>query len=58
MEDIFSMIGSVGFPICMCVYLVHFMETEQKSMKDTISGLREAILTLTERLTKGEKDEN
>lgn len=37
-EMIASLIGSVGFPICMSVYLIHFMQTELKEMRKTIEN--------------------
>jgi len=43
-------ISSLGFPIFISIYLIHYMEEEQKGMKETIEDLREAITILTERL--------
>lgn len=42
-----NMVGSMGFPIVMCIYLVHFMETEQKEMRNTLGDLRASIDHLT-----------
>lgn len=33
-----NLIGSVGFPICMSIYLIHFMQTELKEMRKTIEN--------------------
>lgn len=44
-------ISSLGFPIFVSLYLIHYMEEEQRSMKETIEDLREAITILTERLS-------
>ncbi|MBP3197682.1 MAG: YvrJ family protein [Butyrivibrio sp.] len=52
-----SLIGSVGFPIAMSIYLIHFMQTEQKEMRDTISELKEAIIVLTSKIKGEHKDE-
>lgn len=57
LASITSLIGSLGFPIVMCIYLVHFMETEQKEMRDTINELKLAITTLTNKIGKDDKDD-
>ena len=33
-----QLIGSVGFPICMSIYLIYFMQTELKEMRKTIEN--------------------
>ena len=54
-----SLVGSLGFPIVMCVLIFKYLETEQEthkeeitSLKDVISDLKVAITKLTERLGK------
>lgn len=37
-DAIASLIGSVGFPIFMSVYLIYFMQTELKEMRKTIEN--------------------
>lgn len=50
-NTIMSAIGSIGFPIVICFYLINFMETEQKEMRETINELKNAITELTARIT-------
>lgn len=33
-----QLVGSVGFPICMSIYLIYFMQTELKEMRKTIEN--------------------
>lgn len=33
-----QLVGSVGFPICMSVYLIYFMQTELKEMRKSIEN--------------------
>ena len=54
-----SLVGSLGFPIVMCVLIFRYLEQEQEahkeeitSLKDVISDLKVAITSLTERLDK------
>lgn len=54
-QVITNFIGSVGFPIFMCVYLIRFMEIEQKEMRKTIDALRLSIEKLNDRLGREEK---
>lgn len=48
-------VASVGFPVAMCIYLTHYMQTEQKEMREAITKLEIAILSLTERINKDDK---
>lgn len=50
-----QLIGSVGFPIFMSIYLIRFMETEQREMRQTIEALRTSIDKLIDRLGREEK---
>lgn len=54
--DIVTVIGTLGFPIVMCLLL--FKQNEK--MTDAINKLERAVVVLTERLTKdeGSKAEN
>lgn len=58
-NSITNVIGSLGFPIVMCVLIFKYLEQEQEahkeeiaSLKDVISDLKVAITSLTERLDK------
>ena len=31
-------VGSVGFPICMSIFLIYFIQTEMKEMRKTIEN--------------------
>lgn len=57
--QISSLIGSLGFPIVMCVLLFSYMkeqneqhQEETNALKDAINELKVAITTLTERFNK------
>lgn len=63
-ETILQMIGSVGFPIVACGALFYQMNKENEmhreemnAFKDTINELRTAIVELTVRLTKDNKND-
>lgn len=54
-----TLIGSLGFPIVMCLMLFWYMKEqledhkqETNALKDAINDLKLAITTLTERLDK------
>lgn len=49
-NTIFQAIGSIGFPIVMCVILVYYMQTEMKSLKEAVNELKVAITALTTKL--------
>lgn len=57
MEEIASLVGSVGFPIAMCLVIMYYWNTqfttEMTRLSDTVSQLNIAINKL---LTKLEKD--
>ena len=55
-NSVTQFITSVGFPIFMSVYLVHFMETEQKEMREIIADLKGSIDRLNDRLKIREDD--
>ena len=37
-DTIAQLVGSVGFPICMSIYLIYFMQTELKEMRKSIEN--------------------
>lgn len=49
---VLSAIGSVGFPIVMCVMLFQYMKDESSQTREAIMELKSAITTLTERLKR------
>lgn len=58
-NSIASIVGSLGFPIVMCIWIFKYLEQEQEahkeeisSLKDVIADLKVAITSLTERLGK------
>lgn len=58
-SSITNVVGSLGFPIVMCVIIFQYLEQEQEahkeeisSLKDVIAELKVAITSLTERLDK------
>ena len=59
-NDIISLIQSVGFPVVMCGALFWYMisqtkehAAESKEMREAISALNVAITKLTDKLDKG-----
>ena len=54
-NTIFQAIGSIGFPIVMCVILVYYMQTEMKELKEAVNELRNAITALTTKLEDEQK---
>lgn len=54
-ETIISTIGSLGFPIVMCIILVKYMQEQMTEMREAINELKGAILVLTERLKDKEE---
>lgn len=58
MNEITSLISSVGFPIVMCLMMFKYMNDETEThrqesdtLKDAINELKVAITTLTERIS-------
>lgn len=41
-----SAIGSLGFPIAMCVMLFYYLQSESKAHKEEVSSLKDAITDL------------
>lgn len=46
MQAVTTMIGSVGFPIVMCLMMYKYMTDVQKKTDETLSGLTNAISAL------------
>lgn len=46
MQSITAMIGSVGFPIVMCLMMYKYMTDVQKKTDETLSSLTNAISAL------------
>lgn len=60
-NDVTTLISSVGFPICMCGAMFWYMIKENEShkaesaeMKSAINALEIAIIKLTDKLTDNE----
>lgn len=51
-NTIVSLIGSVGFPIVMCLILVKYMEEMNADHKEEVSGLKDSLNANTQILTK------
>lgn len=49
-EGIVSLIGSLGFPIVMCLILIKYMQDIQKDNKETIDKLNESHKAETDSL--------
>lgn len=63
-NDVTTLISSVGFPICMCGAMFWYMIKENEShkaeaseMKSAINALEIAITRLTDKLTNNELEE-
>lgn len=48
-----QLVGSVGFPICMSIYLIYFMQTELKEMRKTIENNTLTMQKLVDKLNEG-----
>ncbi len=46
MEDLLTMVGNVGFPIAVSIYLLIRVESKLGDLAKAIGELREAIITL------------
>lgn len=47
---IMQAVGSVGFPIVCCIYLIYTMQAELKELRDTIANNTLVIQKLCDRL--------
>ena len=55
-EAIVSLIGSVGFPIVMCLMLFNYIKVEQSSTRELLQELKETIVQLTTTI-RGKEDD-
>lgn len=53
--EILNMIGSVGFPIAMCVYLIWYQNNTLAMLKSSIDNLSNMIDKLNEKIRGLEK---
>ena len=51
-QGITSMIGSLGFPIVMCIIMIKLIFTMEESHKEEIDSLKESLNNNTNVLTK------
>lgn len=47
-----TLIGSVGFPIVMCVILFNFVSNQQKQLTDAVNELKILINKLIDRIDR------
>lgn len=45
-----QLVGSVGFPIAMCLLMAFYIKGEQDTTRQTLMELRSAIVQLTEEI--------
>lgn len=51
-QEIVSVIGSLGFPIVMCIIMVRLIFTMEESHKEEVNSLKESLNNNTNVLTK------
>ena len=56
-NSIATIVSSVGFPICMSIYLIYFMQTELKEMRRTIENNTITMQKIVDRLDKMESED-
>ena len=49
-NSIAQLVGSVGFPIAMCLLMALYIKVEQDTTRQTLTELRSAIIQLTEEI--------
>lgn len=54
-QAILTAVGSIGVPGVMCFMLFQYMREDSRQTRDAITELKVAIVTLTERLKKGDE---
>ena len=57
-NSIATIVSSVGFPICMSIYLIYFMQTELKEMRKTIENNTITMQRIVDKLDAEEKKDN
>lgn len=45
-----QLVGSVGFPIAMCLMMAFYIKGEQDTTRETLNNLKTAIQSLTEEI--------
>ena len=50
MTEITQIIGNLGFPIFVAVWMLYKSSSDSENMRSAISELKEAIVVLTEKL--------
>ena len=53
MQDIVTLISTVGFPIAACLGMGWYITKTQESLRKVVEENTKAVLLLTERLQKG-----
>lgn len=51
-----QLIGSVGFPIAMCIMMALYIKNEQDTTRKTLEDLSTAIKMMTQELRASKKD--
>lgn len=51
-QEIISVIGSLGFPIVMCIIMIKLIFTMEESHKEEVNSLKESLNNNTNVLTK------
>lgn len=57
-STITSLIGSIGFPIVMCLMMFNYMKDEEAKLTDAINELKNVITILTERIERIDKKDD
>lgn len=57
-STITSLIGSIGFPIVMCIMMFNYMKDEEAKLTDAINELKNVITVLTERIERIDKKDD
>nr|DAP36214.1 MAG TPA: YvrJ protein family protein [Caudoviricetes sp.] len=52
MDTFVQLIGSLGFPIAMCVYMCYYNQKLNDAHKEEVKALREAIENNTQAITE------
>lgn len=53
-----SLIGSVGFPIAMCLMMAFYIKGEQDKTREALTELTQAINLMTAEINRREGDKN
>ena len=55
MEDIISIISTVGFPIFACIYMARFMRADMQKLVEVVDKMADSIDKLNDRLDRLER---